>query len=477
MDEETYSILMKKALDVFEYDLPLDPDECAMESIDFDALSSLVNQISVRSFKKAARKQNPRLGEAIISRLKQEKGLSSAGVSNSCFDIAQRFRVNGYKMAKMIVEAKYGKASKGNKNRGKSNYNANNDGNSNVGNNSNGTFTVQQILTESPNAFEEDQELLGEILQCMCFDKYHAHPIELLKETVGKEYEEYLTDCLKHHGMCFETEAELRNQGKPKTPDILFLIPMAIRKDSVHKSYHNSNSSSLAFTATTTNATSNMTQYQDISESRRGYGDNNSNEIDNDNDNNQLNYLSPPGFSSPNPNHNHNHNLGSPYMDDISMINSATSTPQNPSPSPSPGPGLGFGPGLGDHSPSMQLQLQLQLPLQRTRSNSEHYKEEYVIVNWIDSKALFADHETFEEHYEQLKGYVNRYGRGLVIYWHGYADSIRNSDRYMSTDGMILLADTFPKDWLSPVQDQHQHQHSYSNIDADTNNNREHGDF
>ena len=78
---------------------------------------------------------------------------------------------------------------------------------------------------------------------------------------------------------------------------------------------------------------------------------------------------------------------------------------------------------------------------------------ELSVVNWIDSKALFADQETFAEHFEQLRGYVNRYGRGLVIYWHGYNAAIRDSDLFLSTDGMILLADTFPREWLSPLKD------------------------
>ena len=28
---------------------------------------------------------------------------------------------------------------------------------------------------------------------------------------------------------CFETEAELRLQGKPKTPDVLLMVPLAVR--------------------------------------------------------------------------------------------------------------------------------------------------------------------------------------------------------------------------------------------------------
>lgn len=38
------------------------------------------------------------------------------------------------------------------------------------------------------------------------------------------------------------------------------------------------------------------------------------------------------------------------------------------------------------------------------------------VINWIDSKGMFADEETFEENYEQLKSYVNRYGAGYDVF-------------------------------------------------------------
>ena len=33
-----------------------------------------------------------------------------------------------------------------------------------------------------------------------------------------------------------------------------------------------------------------------------------------------------------------------------------------------------------------------------------------VFINWIDSKALFADEETYKENLEQMQSYINRYG-------------------------------------------------------------------
>ena len=71
---------------------------------------------------------------------------------------------------------------------------------------------------------------------------------------------------------------------------------------------------------------------------------------------------------------------------------------------------------------------------------------EYYVINWIDSKAMFADVLTFEEHLEQLKGYNNRYGRGLVIYWHGCSIEVY---RRLQND-MIIVRDSFPSEWINP---------------------------
>ncbi len=130
----------------------------------------------------------------------------------------------------------------------------------------------------------------------------------LMRECLGNEYEEILVQRLTDMKLCFETEAQQRRRGKPKTPDILFFIPMAVV------------------------------------------------------------------------------------------------TASNPDP---------------------------------------------VVIHWIDSKAMYADETTFRENIEQLKGYNNRYGRGMVIYWYGFVETILLSSDVV--DNSIVVTDSIPTKWFSPL--------------------------
>ncbi|KAL6781726.1 hypothetical protein ACKKBF_B09200 [Auxenochlorella protothecoides x Auxenochlorella symbiontica] len=60
------------------------------------------------------------------------------------------------------------------------------------------------------------------------------------------------------------------------------------------------------------------------------------------------------------------------------------------------------------------------------------------VVHWIDSKATFGDarmHRT--QLAEQYELYVNRFGPGMVIYWHGYVEGL------LEHPG-VLVVDDFP---------------------------------
>ena len=49
------------------------------------------------------------------------------------------------------------------------------------------------------------------------------------------------------------------------------------------------------------------------------------------------------------------------------------------------------------------------------------------MISWIESKALFgSDKEHSSHHHRQLRHYQSRYGKGMVVYWYGFLDSIDN---------------------------------------------------
>ena len=280
-----------------------DIDTCVGGGMDFDALTSLSSQISVRYHKAQARKpMNSELEEALKQRIARARAMdnpaasssssssSSASTSDnsntrnteSCSDIARRFQVSGYKVARTIVEMLCG-----------------------------GKKSFSEIMDDS---FQDSVEstLYAELLVCMGNDPYNSQPCNQMQESIGNEFEEYLEQRLREMRLCFETEAELRLRGKPRTPDILFSIPVAL----------------------------------------------------------------PP---------------------------------------------------------------------------SEATNHRVAIVNWIDSKAMFADEDTLNEHVEQLQGYINRYGQGMVVYWRGFFESIRDSPAYRSTNGMVVFVDDLPEEWITPV--------------------------
>ncbi|KAJ1440138.1 hypothetical protein B484DRAFT_443660 [Ochromonadaceae sp. CCMP2298] len=174
----------------------------------------------------------------------------------------------------------------------------------------------------------KDPRIRSELLQMIAMDPVCAPDLELVKECLGREYEELLVDLLNQKQMCFETEAELRSRGKPKTPDILFLIPMAAR----------------------------------------------------------------------------------PAEWDYSELGQYQSQPQD-------------------------------------QSEQSYEWSCSKVVNWIDSKAMFADAATFKENVDQFRGYNNRYGRGMVIYWHGFAEDVAAC----VDNDMILVRDHFPNEWMFPT--------------------------
>lgn len=64
------------------------------------------------------------------------------------------------------------------------------------------------------------------------------------------------------------------------------------------------------------------------------------------------------------------------------------------------------------------------------------------VMNWIESKALFGDQESHKRYLaDQLTSYVNRFGAGIVIYWMGYLDDIKNNPE---NGPDIIILNSFP---------------------------------
>jgi hypothetical protein len=62
------------------------------------------------------------------------------------------------------------------------------------------------------------------------------------------------------------------------------------------------------------------------------------------------------------------------------------------------------------------------------------------VICWIDSKATFGDEGQHASYRElQYEKYSNRYGPGMVIYWHGYLADLQKLEEH------VLLVDDFPE--------------------------------
>ena len=65
------------------------------------------------------------------------------------------------------------------------------------------------------------------------------------------------------------------------------------------------------------------------------------------------------------------------------------------------------------------------------------------IINWVESKASFGESQSHKDYYEsQYKGYINRFGPGLVIYWFGFVKDL------IDKSSSILVCDNFPANFI-----------------------------
>lgn len=228
--------------------------------VSYDALSSLYRQMFVRKLRSELRLFSNAVKHDVMKRIRNGESLLA---------ISKEFQLGSYKFAMLYVHEVLGRD------------------------------TQLSAVLYNPELIP-DERIRSELLTMISMDPSSAPHVDLLKEVSGAQYEDLLTALLTSRRMCFETEVELRSKGKPKTPDILFLVPMAVA----------------------------------LSEAEQRHSD-----------------------------------------------------------------------------------------------------QAYAVINWIDSKAMFADAITVEEQMEQFRAYNNRYGRGMVLYWHGFSEEVQAQ----AADDMVLF--------------------------------------
>ena len=328
---------------------PITASNCCSVDFDADAVGSLYSQLMVRRIKNDANKTKGLIG-LILSRLGRSSHGGVAGGDEGVVGspkprslqlaaIAKEVNCGSYKAAKVVLESVLGKS-----------------------------VSVAQFI-EQPSLLE-DVWLRQNVLDCIAADPLCSLEADLTRECAGKEFEALLLQQLRAKNMCFETEAELRSRGKPKTPDILFLIPMGV----IHPAAPQPPQHGLARAVAPASSPSSP----------------------------------PPPLSS--------------------SSSSTTAAAE-----------------AGNDEVALPIAAAGRKAQRQTPTVTQSQQLPFV-VNWIDSKGMFADEETFNENYEQLKSYVNRYGSGMVIYWHGYVSTL---SRWR--DDSILVCDRFPDDWLFPT--------------------------
>jgi hypothetical protein len=271
-------------------------------------------------------------------------------------DIATEFKVGSLKIAKLYVEAALP------------------------------SIQFANILTD-PSIIANAQ-LRGDVIQMIESDPIGCYHIELMKQCLGREYEELLIDLLNAKHIAFETESDLRKLGKPKTPDILLSVPMATTNPAIVASSSAVSTPRVVLSAAAGAATAGAGVLSSSASSA----------------------AVPPSSTTTTTTTAASALDGADIYDEVAAGLGISSSSDNKE-------------GGGDDDDSL------------------------VVINWIDSKAMFANETTFRDHLAQFREYNNRYGRGLVIYWHGFVESISS----LLIDDLIVVKDHFPPYWMFPT--------------------------
>ena len=190
---EQYEMMKNVILNVMRDGRKIRTSDCDGSEFEIEALISLHSQLLLRQRKNEYR--NVDVGNTIRTIASHIR--STPKERTSLLRISNELGIGGFKAAKIAVDSVLGR-----------------------------NVPIPQII-ENPLLIS-DEYLRRDILECIMSDPLCSLECDQQKECSGKEYESLLMQQLLSRKMCFETEAELRSRGKPKTPDILLLIPMGV---------------------------------------------------------------------------------------------------------------------------------------------------------------------------------------------------------------------------------------------------------
>jgi hypothetical protein len=85
---------------------------------------------------------------------------------------------------------------------------------------------------------------------------------------------------------------------------------------------------------------------------------------------------------------------------------------------------------------------------QNDNNEDEQQEQDWKVICWIDSKALFGDVYTHNTSVlPQAESYVHRFGPGLVLYWFGHAPL----ERLKNDDDVLILGWQLPNKIMLPT--------------------------
>jgi len=348
---------IKRRIDTLLKENQLPTIELAIElDVCFESLVSLFSQIQVRVLKRDMRKYDNASVRNIVQRVHAKQELLSSIAKEHCF--------SGYRLASMYLDSVSGGKSSMSVSELRENprilHNHFDKIRSMPSGSGSGPSTAALSAKTCPSV-EHVEVITADILtSCYAGDSCCNWSSDVSKQVMGQEYEEHLMLQLDRLGACYDSEEVLRSKGKAKTPDVLFAIPMGVHLPHYFpedKTVRNSSISAEMPSVVSVNSPPATT----VSEVESGHA-----------------AISEDGPEA--------RNISVKLFSDADAEPDLSPTAVNPSAT----------------SPSSRGSVSA--PSNSAPINGTHY----VMINWIDSKALCADEESFQQNLDQVQSYINR---------------------------------------------------------------------